>query len=196
MAQLKTPATKSIHRRIYFLRGQRVVMDSDLAQIYGTTTKVLNQAVKRNRDRFPADFIFKILKGELDSLRSHLPTGYSAREGDRSQFVTGSQKHRDPRFLPYAFTEHGAVMAANILRSKRAIAMSVYVVRAFIKLREVLAGTKEFTKKLAALERKLTSRLDIHEEAILRLFTEIRELLNPPPPAPEPLKRRIGFRVD
>ena len=112
---------------------------------------------------------------------------------NRSQIATGSQKHRDSRFLPYAFTEHGAVMAANVLNSERAVAMSVYVVRAFVKLREVLASNDELVKKLDDLERKLTGRLDIHEKAILQLFAQIRELLRPPPPQPKPKRRRIGF---
>ena len=112
---------------------------------------------------------------------------------NRSQIATGSQKHRDPRALPYAFTEHGAVMAANVLNSESAVAMSVYVVRAFVKLREVLAGTEELAKKLEDLERKLTGRLDTHEKAIIELFARIRTLLKPPPPQPETKQRRIGF---
>jgi hypothetical protein len=107
--------------------------------------------------------------------------------------VTGSQKHRDPRYLPYAFTEHGAVMAANVLNSERAVAMSVYVVRAFVKLREVLASNDELAKKLDQLERKLTGRLDVHEKAIIELFARIRTLLKAPPPQPEVKRRRIGF---
>lgn len=94
---------------------------------------------------------------------------------------------------PYAFTEHGAVMAANVLNSKRAVAMSVYVVRAFVKLREVLAGSSELAKKQDDLERKLTGRLDTHEKAIIELFAQIRRLLKPPPPQPEKTRRRIGF---
>ena len=132
---------------IRVIRGQRVILDSDLATIYGVTTKAFNQAVKRNSERFPADFMFRLTADELASLTLQLAT----------------QKHRDPRFLPYAFTEHGAVMAANILNSERAVAMSVYVVRAFVKLREVLASTAELAQKLDILERKLTSRLDVHE---------------------------------
>lgn len=106
---------------IRLIRGQRLILDSDLAKIYGVTTKVLNQAVKRNSERFPEDFMFRLTQPETEILRSQFATS------NRSQFVTGSQKHRDPRALPYAFTEHGAVMAANVLNSKRAVAMSVYV---------------------------------------------------------------------
>lgn len=134
------------------IRGQRVILDADLAEIYGVATKVLNQAVKRNTERFPADFMYWRTAHEREILRSQSATS------NRSQIVTGSQKHRDPRFLPYTFTEHGPVMAANVLNRERAVAMSVYVVRAFVKLREVLGSTEELAKKLDDPERKLTSR--------------------------------------
>src|SRR5438105_5573280 len=110
----------------------------------------------------------------------------------RSQSVI-LKRGQNIKYLPYAFTEHGAVMAANVLNSERAVAMSVYVVRAFVKLRQVLASNDELAQKLDDLERKLTSRLDIHERAILQLFAQIRELLRPPPPQPKPKRRRIGF---
>ena len=127
---------------IYEVRGQKVMLDSDLARVYGVETKALNQAVKRNADRFPADFAFQLTRQEVRNLRSQFVT--SKREaataqffekqgvtGNRSQFVTGSSKHRDPRNPPNAFTEHGAIMAATILNSPRAVQMSVFVVRAF-----------------------------------------------------------------
>jgi len=179
--------TEPIEPAIRVIRGQRVILDSDLAKIYGVPTKALNQATKRNRERFPDDFMFRLTGNELEILRSQIATL------NRSQFVTGSQKHRDPRALPYAFTEHGAVMAANVLNSERAVTMSVYVVRAFVKLREVLASSEELARKLDDLERKLTGRLDVHEKAIIELFARIRTLLKPPPPQPESKRRRIGF---
>src|SRR5437870_564131 len=179
--------TEPVEPVIRVIRGQRVILDSDLARIYGVTTKRLNEQVKRNRQRFPDDFMFRLTRAEGMSLTSQIAIS------NRSQIATGSQKHRDPRALPYAFTEHGAVMAANVLNSGRAVAMSVYVVRAFVKLREVLASTEELAKKLDDLERKLTGRLDVHEKAILQLFAQIRELLRPPPPQPKPKRRRIGF---
>lgn len=163
---------------IQVIRGQRVILDSDLANIYGTSTMRLNEQVKRNQKRFPADFMFRLTKNEWDSLISQI--AISKGRGGR-------------RKLPYAFTEHGAVMAANVLNSERAVAMSVYVVRAFVKLREVLASSDELAKKLDALERKLTGRLDTHEKAIIGLFAQIRRLLKPPPPQPEPKRQRIGF---
>jgi len=123
--------------------------------------------------------MFSLDKHEFDVLMLQIATSKKGRGGRRK--------------LPYAFTEHGAVMAANILNSERAVAMSVYVVRAFVKLREVLSSTTELAKKLDAVERKLTARQDIHEKAILQLFIQIKNLLSPPPPQPPSKRRRIGF---
>jgi ORF6N domain len=161
------------------IRGQRVILDSDLAKTYGVTTARLNQQVNRNLAKFPSDFMFRLTRDEFNSLMLQFATSKPGRGGARK--------------LPYAFTEHGAIMAANVLNSERAVAMSVYVVRAFVKLREVLAGTKELAKKLDDLERKLTGRLDTHEKAIIEIFARIRKLLQPPPPQTEPKRRRIGF---
>jgi hypothetical protein len=166
---------------VYEIRGKRVMLDSDLARIYGVPTFRFNEAVKRNRHRFPEDFMFQLTRQEFARLIS--------------QFAISSSGHGGRRKLPYAFTEHGAMMAANILHSERAVAMSVYVVRAFMKMREMLTSNKELAEKLVELERRLTARLDTHEEGIVRLFAEIHELLNPPP-APEQPKRRIGFHQE
>lgn len=170
---------KIIEPLIYTIRGRRVMLDSDLAKVYGVTTARLNQQVRRNLKKFPADFMFQITRSDFQCLMLQIATSKKGRGGRQKP--------------PFVFTEHGAVMAATILNSSQAIAMSLYVVRAFIKMREALAGSKELSKKLARLERKLTKRLDIHEEAILRLFAEIQELVNPPLPQPEPPKRKIGF---
>ena len=132
-----------------------MILDSDLARIYGVTTKRLNEQVKRNEDRFLGDFAFRLTNEELRDLISQFATSSPASVTNRSQFATGSQKHRDPRYPPFAFTEHGAIMAANVLNSKQAVQMSVFVVRAFIKLREVLATHKELAVKFAELERKV-----------------------------------------
>ena len=164
---------------IRVIRGQRVILDTDLAKIYGVTTARLNQQVSRNRQRFPQDFLFRLSLEEFDRLMLQNATSKKGRGGRLK--------------LPYAFTEHGAVMAANVLNSERAVAMSVYVVRAFVKLREVLASSDELAKKLDDLERKLTGRLDTHEKAIIEMFAQIRKLLRPPPPQPEPKRRRVGF---
>jgi ORF6N domain len=165
------------------IRGQKVMLDSDLAMLYGVPTKALNQAVKRNLSRFPPDFLFQLAQKEVVAL-------------NRSQIVTSSQRHRDPRFLPYAFTENGSIMAANVLNSPQAVRMSVFVVRAFVQMRDLLGSTKELAKQLAALEKKLTDRLDGHEAAIIEVLQRVMDILDPPPPPPEPPRRRIGFNVD
>jgi ORF6N domain-containing protein len=156
------------------LRGERVMLDSDLARIYGVPTKALNQAVKRNAERFPPDFLFRLTREDVEAL-------------NQSQIVTGSQKHRDPRLLPYAFTEHGAIMAANVLNSPRAVEMSIYVIRAFIKIRAALAGQADMARRLAEIEKTLIG----HDAALRDLYNKIRPLLLPP----EPKRREIGFHV-
>jgi hypothetical protein len=170
------------------------MLDRDLAKIYGVPTKAFNQAVKRNRQRFPEDFMFRLTQEEAKALRaSRSQTVTSSQPTDplRSQFVTSNQRG-GPRYLPYAFTEYGALMAANILNSARAVQMSIFVVRAFAKMREALRGTPELARKLATLEKRLTDRLDVHEAAIVQVLREVMQILNPPP-EPEPPRRRIGF---
>jgi hypothetical protein len=175
------------------IRGQKVILDFDLARIFGVPTFRFNEAVKRNRERFPSDFLFQLTAEEAKSLRSQFATLKQA--GNPSQIAMGSQKHRDPRFLPYAFTENGAIMAANVLNSPEAVRMSVFVVRAFVKMRDLLGGTKELARQLADLEKKLTARLDVHESVIVDVLRRVMEILDPPPLPPEPPRRRIGFHV-
>ena len=163
------------------IRGQKVILDSDLARIYGVPTKVLNQAVKRNLKRFPDDFLFRLSFDELENLRSQIVT---------------SSFHGGQRYLPYAFTENGAIMAANVLNSPAAVRMSVFVVRAFVQMRDLLGGTKELARQLADLEKKLTARLDVHESVIVDVLRRVMEILDPPPPPPDPPRRRIGFNVE
>src|ERR1700747_2631921 len=167
-----------IEQRIYTIRGLRVILDSDLAALYGVSTKRLNEQYRRNRKRFPEDFAFQLTAKEANSLRSQIAT---------------SSSHGGRRYRPYAFTEYGALMAANILNSPRAVHMSIFVVRAFARMREALRGTPELARKLAALETKLTARLDVHEAAIVQVLREVMQILNPPP-EPEPPRRRIGFQ--
>lgn len=160
------------------IRETRVILDSDLAGIYGVDTRTLNQAVKRNRDRFPDDFIFLLSKDELAEVQRL-----------RSQNVIlkpGRGKHR--KYAPYAFTEHGALMAANILNSPRAVAMSVYVIRAFIKIREDLAANAAILKRLAEIDKTLL----IHDSALRDIYQKLRPLLEP---APLPPKPEIGFHI-
>lgn len=158
-----------ITQSILILRGHRVLLDADLAALYGVETRRLNEQVRRNRERFPGDFIFELTTGEFANLKS--------------QFATSSWGGRRKR--PIAFTEHGAIMAATILNSPRAVEMTIYVVRAFVQLREMLTSNKEVAQKLAELERKLAT----HDQAITGIIKTIRELMNPP----EPKKRPIGF---
>jgi hypothetical protein len=178
------------------IRGQKVILDSDLARIYGVTTKRLNEQVKRNFNRFPPDFLFQLTYDELESLspmRSQFATASEVPKTIRSQYATAYK--RNVRFLPYAFTENGAIMAANVLNSPEAVRMSVFVVRAFVQMRDLLGGTKELAKQLAALEKKLTDRLDGHEAAIIEVLRRVMDILDPPRPPPEPTRRRIGFQV-
>ena len=168
---------------ISLIREQKVILDSDLSRIYGVETKRLNEQVRRNPKRFPPDFVFQLTQEEAQlELRS------------RSQIAT-LKRGQNIKHLPHAFTEHGAIMAANVLNSDQAVQMSVFVVRAFVKMREVLANNRALAEKLAELERKLTDRMDVHEKAIVHVLGEIRKLMTPPPPPPEPPRRQIGFQV-
>jgi hypothetical protein len=190
--ELKRYETQPIEQMIITIRGQRVILDADLARIYGVPTKRLNEQVRRNTERFPPDFAFILTEQEVTNLKSQFAT--SSAGLSRSQFATGST-HGGRRKLPMVFTEHGAIMAANVLRSKRAIQMSVFVVRAFIRMRQMLTEQRNLARKLAELEKELTARLDIHETAINEILGQIRGLLSPPP-QPEHPKKRIGFLVE
>jgi phage regulator Rha-like protein len=157
-----------IERMIVVIRGQKVMIDSDLAELYGVETRILNRAVSRNKDRFPEDFMFRLSRDEWLNLKSQF--GTSSSWGGR----------RKP---PYAFTEHGAVMLANVLRSETAISVSIQVVRAFIRLRRLLRTNEELSKRLDELEKKYDAQFKV-------VFDAIRELMTPP----EKEQRRIGFR--
>jgi hypothetical protein len=160
---------------ILVVRGHKVLLDADLATLYGVTTKRLNEQVRRNRERFPEDFVFQLAQDEYEALRSHFATSNAGRGGRR--------------YLPYVFTEHGAIMAAAVLNTPRAVEMSLYVVRTFVRLREMLSSNKELARKLNELERKLGA----HDQAITGILNAIRELMTPPEP---PKKRRMGFIQD
>ena len=161
---------ESIAQSILLLRGQKVLLDADLAELYGVETKVLLQAVKRNRERFPEDFMFQLTTDEFGNLRS--------------QFVTSSWGGR--RYAPYVFTEQGVAMLSSVLKSPRAIAVNIEVMRAFVRLREMLSSNKELAAKLNELEHKLES----HDQAIAGILNAIRELMKPPQPNK---KQPIGF---
>lgn len=201
------PAPADAIPSIHSIRGQRVVLDSDLAALYGVTTIAFNQAVRRNLERFPPDFLFQLTAEEFDLLRSQ--SVISSRSGGetlrsqnvilkkgpaatalRSQIVTlenrsGRGRHR--KYRPLVFTEHGAIMAATLLRSPRAVAMSVYVVRAFVRMREELLTNATILKRLAVIDRKLLEHDVVLQDVVEKL------LPLPNPPAEEPPKRRIGF---
>ena len=169
----KSPTTIPIERveqAILLIRGEKVILDADLAVLYGVSTTRLNEQVKRNSDRFPKDFAFRLTKGEFDNLIS--------------QFATSSSKHGGRRKLPLVFTEHGAIMAANVLNSERAIQASVAVVRAFVRLRQMLASNAEVARKLEDLERKYDRQFKV-------VFDAIRQLMTPP----EPKRKHIGFHA-
>jgi len=180
---------EQIDEMIRTIRGVRVMLDRDLAKIYGVPTFRFNEAIKRNRHRFPPDFMFQLTREEFDFLKSQIAM---SKPKNSSQIAMSSAKHRGTAYRPYAFTEYGALQAANVLRSKRAVEMSVFVIRAFVKMREALRGTPELARKLATLEKRLTDRLDVHEAAIVQVLREVMQILNPPP-EPEPPRRRIGF---
>ena len=182
---------KRIESLIVTLRGQRVILDHDLAAIYGVSTKALNQAVKRNADRFPDDFAFQLTSEEAADILKPQKAAPS-KKAMRSQNVTASK--RNVRFRPYAFTEHGAIMAANVLRSPRAVKMSVFVVRAFVRMRGLLGDTRELARQLADLEKELKERLDVHEVAIVGILQRVMNLIDPPE-FPAPPRKQIGFKV-
>jgi hypothetical protein len=172
--------SEQIVQDILVLRGQRVLLDNQLSALYGVTTKRLNEQVRRNAERFPKDFMFRLTTGEAAGLRSQSATSKrSAGRGGR-------------RYLPCAFTEHGAIQAASVLNSAKAVEMGIYVVRAFLRLREMLASNRELARRFAQLEARLDERLTNHDEAIGTILSAIRQLMNPPPPR----RRPIGFTAN
>jgi phage regulator Rha-like protein len=168
--QVSVIPMERIERAIILVRGEKVMLDSDLAEIYGVETKALNQAVKRNASRFPVDFMFQLTAKEAESLRS--------------QIVTSNEGRGGRRYLPYAFSEHGALMLANVLNSERAAQTSVQVVRAFVRLRQLLASNTELARKLDAMEKKYDAQFKV-------VFDAIRQLMSPPAKP----RREIGFHV-
>ena len=161
-----------VEQKIYFLRGKKVMLSEDLAKLYGVQAKVLNQAVRRNIERFPKDFMFQLTTEEMTSLRS--------------QFVTLEMgRGRYSKFLSYAFTEQGVAMLSSVLKSKKAIRVNIEIMRAFARLREILAANKDFARRLGELERKFNA----HDHQFQAVFDAIKELMK----APEKPKRRIGF---
>jgi phage regulator Rha-like protein len=171
---------EGIEQKIFIMRGQRVMLSSHLAKLYGVETKALIQAVKRNIERFPKDFMFQLTWDEIHSLRSQFVTLESENE-------ISSKKGKHSKYPPFAFTEQGVAMLSSVLRSKRAIHVNIAIMRAFVRLRGFLSTHKELAHKLSALEKKIEK----HEVEIQAIFEAIRQLMEPP--AEEKSKRRIGF---
>lgn len=177
MPEARFPVTAGrIEQAILLLRGQKVILSDDLARLYSVETRVLNQAVRRNPEKFPPDFMFRLTREEAREIQRL-----------RSQIVT-LKRGRHLKYLPYAFTEHGAIMAANVLNSPRAVQMSVFVVRAFVNLRGVLSAHKDLARRLDDLERKYDAKFRV-------VFDAIRGLMAPPAPVGPKPKRVVGFRA-
>lgn len=168
-----------LDRLIYEIRGQKVMLDRDLALLYGVATKNLNRAVQRNRDRFPSDFMFQLTQEEVNSLR----------------FQFGTLKRGQHfKYRPFVFTEHGVAMLSSVLRSQRAVHVNVLIMRAFVKMRAALSDNRELARKLAALEKELKERLDVHEAAIVTILQRVMDIIDSPA-LPEPPKKEIGYHV-
>ena len=166
---------EQIEPRIRLIRDQKIILDKDLAELYGVATKRLNEQVRRNSDRFPDDFVFQLTAEESESLRSQNATSKLGRGGQR--------------YKPFAFTEHGAIMAASVLSTPRAVEVSVFVVRAFVRLRQMVATHQQLAKKLNELEQKVVG----HDDALRSLVAAIRDLMAPPP---QPKRGKFGFARD
>jgi hypothetical protein len=173
--QATTISSERIASSIIVLRGQRVILDRDLASIYGVSTGRLNESVRRNISRFPEDFMFQLSRDEAETSRSQ-------------SAILNNRRGANIKYLPSAFTEHGAIQVANILRSQRAIEMGIYVVRAFVHLRNILASNRELARQFEELERRVST----HDQAIVGILKTIRELMHPPAKKSRP----IGFTAD
>jgi ORF6N domain len=185
---------EQIALRIRHFRGEKVLLDFDLAALYGVAVKVLNQSVKRNRERFPNDFMFQLSEEETRLLRSQLlalenrqTVENEGAERSWSQFVTSSRKYRGTKYRPYAFTEQGVAMLSSVLKSERAVRVNIAIMRAFVKLRGMLETNRELARKFAELE----MRVDKHDAEIGSILEAIRQLMAPP----EKPRREIGFHV-
>jgi hypothetical protein len=173
---------ENVARLVFFIRGEKVMLDVDLAKLYGVTTKALNQAMRRNKRRFPGDFAFRLSREEFDSMRSQIVTTSRDRPGIWSQIVTTSQRYRRSDSLPVAFTEQGVAMLSSVLRSSRAIEVNIAIMRTFVQLRRLMDTNRDLARKIDALERK-------YDEQFSVVFAAIKQLIAPT----EPAKKRIGF---
>ena len=180
------PKSNDIARSVFFIRGEKIMLDVDLAKLYGVTTKALNQAMARNKSRFPADFAFRLTSGEFKGLRSQLVTRLNERPLMWSQIVTTSQKRRRRDALPFAFTEQGVAMLSSVLRSSRAVAVNIAIMRTFVQLRRLMDSNAALARRIESLERK-------YDEKFADVFAAIKQLIVPAPSSPT---RRIGFHQE
>jgi ORF6N domain len=175
---------ENIAQFVFLLRGEKVLLDADLARLYGVTTKALNQAMRRNRTRFPEDFAFRLSRKEFDHMRSQIVTASPARSTMRSQIVTASR--RNVGALPYAFTEQGVAMLSSVLRSLRAVEVNIAIMRTFVQLRRLMDSNRDLARKIETLEKKYDEQFALVFEAIKQLVAEDTTRKAQPP-------RRIGF---
>jgi len=173
---------ENVAKLVFFIRGEKVILDVDLAKLYGVTTKALNQAMRRNKTRFPEDFTFRLTREEFDNMRSQIGTTSEGQDSLRSQIVTSKTSRGGRRYLPYAFTEQGVAMLSSVLRSPRAIDVNIAIMRTFVQLRRFMEANRDLARKIEALEKK-------YDEQFAEVFAAIRELIAPPAPA----KKQIGF---
>lgn len=176
-AEVQVVAAPAIEKRIFVIRGRQVMLDEDLADLYGVETRILVQQVKRNSKRFPADFMFQLSKAEAEALRS--------------QIVISNEGRGGRRYSPYVFTEQGVAMLSGVLRSDRAIAVNIEIMRAFVELRRAAGSFEALQKRLDQLELDIGARLSEHDDQLRQIFEALRQLIAPPPKA----KRPVGFRV-
>jgi hypothetical protein len=172
---------ENVAQLVFFVRGEKVMLDVDLAKLYGVATKALNQAVKRNSQRFPLDFMFQLTKTEHENMRSQIVTTSQRKTLSRSQNVT-LKRGQNVKYLPYAFTEQGVAMLSSVLRSERAVAVNIAIMRTFVQLRRLMDSNADLARKIENLEKK-------YDEKFATVFAAIKQLIAPPAPA----KKRIGF---
>jgi hypothetical protein len=184
-----TPRPENLVPLVRFVRGEKALLDSDLAALYGVSTKVLNQAVKRNAARFPEDFMFQLTADEWERLRSQIVILSKEPDRNRSQIVTGSRTHRGPSFRPYAFTEQGVAMLSSVLRSPRAVEVNIAIMRTFVQLRRLMDSNRDLARRIEALEKRYDEQFATVFDAIKRLIADDESRKTKP-------KRRIGFLAE
>ena len=175
---------ENVAQLVLLIRGEKVMLDADLATLYGVSTKALNQAFRRNRNRFPSDFVFQLTRAEYDSMRSQIVTGLAPSKRMRSQIVTASRRNLSA--LPYAFTEQGVAMLSSVLRSSRSVEVNIAIMRTFVQLRRLMDSNSDLARKIEGLEKK-------YDEQFAVVFAAIKQLISPPTGPP---KKRIGFHTD